>query len=184
MMDMSIRPMMPEEKAYSYTPDQATIAATGCIGHLRGDMDSGGNGFYTSWDNHTSQMNDAAFKEEFNTVVDMLRFDERYGGILKNRSALAAYCYGHPASAFEGSYTKEFGFRADTKQRSYMIRCNPNKGDYNFYIYCFDRKLLDQHLQKTKAIRKVERHSVLDSLKVTQGTRTAEAKAKPHEEVR
>ena len=182
-MDMCIRPMKPEEKAYSYTPDQKTIEAAGCIGHLRGDMDSGGNGFYTSWDNHTPQMNDAAFKEEFNTVVNMLRFDERYGGLLKNRSSLAAHCYAHPASAFEGNYTKEFGFRADTEQHSYMIRCNPNKGDYNFYIYCFDRNLLEKHLQQPKLHEKADRPSVLEGLKRPLPPRTTEKKPKPHEEV-
>ena len=44
-MDMTIRPMTPQERMYSYTQSQQIMGQTGCIGHLRGDMDSGGNGF-------------------------------------------------------------------------------------------------------------------------------------------
>ena len=38
-MDMTIRAMTPDEKKYSYTTDAETLRATGCIGHLRGDME-------------------------------------------------------------------------------------------------------------------------------------------------
>lgn len=49
--------------------------------------DSTGTGFYTTWDNHNRERNDDEFKTEFNNVVDSLRFDERLGGLLKNRSS-------------------------------------------------------------------------------------------------
>lgn len=152
-MDMTIRPMKIEERKYSYTQDEKAIQAAACIGHLRGDMDSNGIGFFTSWDNHTAEMNDDAFKSEFDTVVNMLRFDERFGGLLKNRSSLAANCYANQDSAFNGNYTQEYGFRADTDKHSYMIRCNPNKGDYNFYIYAYQREQLDRCLNLEQLVQ-------------------------------
>ena len=102
-MDMEFRPMIPAERNYSYTQSQQIIMQTGCIGHLRGDMDTDGNGFFTSWDDHRSDLKNDEFKQEFDNVINMLRFDERFGGVLKNRISLAGYCYGHPDSGFEGN---------------------------------------------------------------------------------
>lgn len=119
-----------------------------------GCMDSNGTGFFTSWDNHCESLKTDAFKAEFDTVINMLRFDERYGGILKNRSSMAGYCYGKPESGFDGNYCREYAFRADTDNYSYLMRLNPNKGDYNFYIYAYQREWLDRHLKNAeKGIR-------------------------------
>lgn len=145
-MDMTIRPMTTDERKFSYSQDKETMQLSGCIGHLRGDMDSNGQGFFTSWNDHQKELKTQAFKAEFDDVVNALRFDEEYGGLLKNRSSLTSYCYKNPDSGFDGNYTKEFGFRADTDDYSYMIRCNPNKGDYNFYIYAYEREALDRVL--------------------------------------
>ena len=153
-MDMEFRPMIPAERNYSYTQSQQLIMQTGCVGHLRGDMDTDGNGFFTSWDDHRSDLKTDEFKQEFDAVINMLRFDERFGGVLKSRSSLAGYCYGHPESGFDGNYSKEFGFRADTDQYSYMLRLNPNRGEYNLYCYCYKRDWLDKHINNAeKGIR-------------------------------
>lgn len=156
-MKMSIRVLLPEERNYTYTQSQQLLMQTGCIGHLRGDMDSNGTGFFTSWDDHNNQKNNDELKAEFNNVVDALRFDERFGGLLKNRSSLAAYCHANPDSAFTGDYSEKFGFRADTEKYSYMIRCNPEKGEYNFYIYAYERQWLDRHMKNaSKGIRFID----------------------------
>ncbi len=139
-MDITIRPLMPEERAYAYTQEPETMQKSGCIGHLRGDMDTNGKGFFTRWDDHTPELKTDAFKTEFDTVVNQLRFDEE---ILKDTSTLAAYCRANPEAGFDGNYTGEYGFRVDTEGHSYMVRLNPNKGDYNFYIYAYDKKMLD-----------------------------------------
>lgn len=153
-MEMNLYPLPQNLRLYTYAQSQQIYGQTACIGHLRGDMDSNGTGFYTSWENHRTDLKTDAFKEEFDTVINMLRFDERYGGVLKNRSSMAAYCFGNPESGFDGNYTREYGFRADTKKYSYLMRLNPNKGDYNFYIYAYERDWLDRHLKNAeKGIR-------------------------------
>ena len=149
-MDMTIRAMTPDEKKYSYTTDAETLRATGCIGHLRGDMDRDGDGFFTSWDDHTPEKNDAAFKSEFDAVINTLRFDEDYGGLLKSRGSLAAYAYSHPVCSYvDGRGT--FGVRADTAGHAYLLRCDPNPGVYNFYVYCYERAALDRQLAADRA---------------------------------
>ena len=51
-INISIRPMLPEERKYVYTQRTQLIATTGNIGHHRVDMDENGTGFYTSWDTY------------------------------------------------------------------------------------------------------------------------------------
>jgi len=143
-MDMDIRPMMQEEQKYSYTQDQDTMKKAGCIGHLRVDMDTNGTGFYSSWDNHSAEMKTQAFKDEFDDVINALREDPQYGGILKNRSSLAAYCRSENDSAFENG--QEYGFRVDTEDYAYMLRLNPNPGEYAAYIYAYDKEMLEEAL--------------------------------------
>jgi len=145
-MNMKVRPMTPDERQFSYTLEKEMMHDAGCVGHLRGDMDTDGKGFFTSWNDHTEHLNTDAFKAEINSVVNALRFDEQYGGLLADRRSLSAYCHSHPESAFSDDYKSEFGFRADTDEHTYMIRCNPAKGDYNFYIYAYDREMLEQVL--------------------------------------
>lgn len=41
-MEMTMRPMTGMEQMYCYTQSQQIMAVTGCIGHLRGDLDSTG----------------------------------------------------------------------------------------------------------------------------------------------
>lgn len=144
-MEISIRPMTQAERTYSYTWGRYVMAQSGCIGHLRGDMDIDGLGFYTSWDDHNPDLKTDEFKTELNAVVNALRFDSAYNGILNNLDKLARYCRAHPGSIMcEGGY--EYGFRADTDRYAYMLRLNPNRGEYNLYIYCYVREQLDSHL--------------------------------------
>ena len=145
MMDMTIRPMTPQERMYSYTQSQQIMGQTGCIGHLRGDMDSNGKGFFTSWDDHRTDLKTDAFRAELDDVVNAMRFDPQYGGVLKDRRTLGTYCRQRPESSFGNN--REYGFRTDTVQYSYLMRLNPNPGEYNLYIYCYRRDCLDRHMK-------------------------------------
>ena len=91
-MDMTIRAMKPDERNYSYTQEKSVQKNTGCIGHLRGDMGRSGEEFYTSWDDHEASLKTETFKSEFNSIVNALRKDERYGLLLSSRKTLAACC--------------------------------------------------------------------------------------------
>ncbi len=157
-MDMTMRAMNPAERNYCYAQSQQISMQTGLIGHLRADMDSSGTGFFSSFFNFRADLKTEDFKTEFDAVINALRFDESYGGILKDRSALSSYCHGIPESSFGGD-GREFGFRVDTKQYSYMLRLNPNRGEYNLYCYCYQKKWLDRHLQQAeRGIRFINLH--------------------------
>ena len=86
------------------------------------------------------------FKSALDEVINALRSEEY--GLLKSRTAMAQYAGKYPVSAFQGNYTTEYGFRADTEKHSFLIRYNPARGDYNFYCYCYVREWLDRHMEK------------------------------------
>ncbi len=142
-MDITIRPMTYKERAYTYTQKNEIMQKSGCIEHLLGDTDTNIKGLLTRWLEHTPGLKNDTFKTEFDAVVNQLRFNEE---VPKDQSALATYCRTNLETGFYGTYTRESGFRADTKEHSYMLRLNPNKGDYNFYIYVYDQEMLDSML--------------------------------------
>ena len=149
-MDFEIKIMTPAERSYCYTGSQQLDKQAGCIGHLRGDMDRSGNGFFTSWEDHCGELKTQAFKDEFDDFINALRFDERYDGIFKNRSSLSRYCYEHKESVFAEDFIPQYGFRVDTPEYAYLLRLNPMQGDYNLYIYCYRREALDRHLKNAE----------------------------------
>ena len=147
-MDIEIRPLNEVERKYTYTQSSQLTAQTGCIGHLRADMDTDGTGFFTSWDDHYPSLKTQKFKDELDEVINALRFSDANGGILKNRSALASYCYAHPEASFGND--REFGIRVDTDEHSYLFRLNPNRGEYNVYCYCYKRDWLDRNIERAE----------------------------------
>ena len=159
-MDFSIRLMKPEERAFAYTQDQQTLHRSGCIGHLRVDMDSTGTGFFSSWDTHSPSLKDDAFKTEFDKLIHELRFNKDLGGILTNRISMSKFCRSIPGSEISDD-GRNFGFRVDTDEYAYMLRLNPNKGEYNAYIYAYDREMLDTFLEPAHEIEQERPITVL-----------------------
>lgn len=146
-MEYGIRPLTIEERKYTYAQSMQLEGQTACIGHLRGDFDSSGNGFYTSWTDTREQWKTDEFKAELDEVINALREDK---GLLHNRRDMAAFARANPDSAFKGNYCTEYGFRVDTEKHSYLFRCNPTQGDYNFYCFCYQREWLDDHIDRAR----------------------------------
>ena len=145
---MNIQPLKYEERKYTYAQSRQLQGQTGSIGHLRGDFDSGGFGFYSTWQDHIAALKTPEFQSEFDDVINTLRMNSY--GLLQNRTEMLRYVQEHPDSAIKGAYTTEYGFRVDTKQYSYLLRCNPTKEDYNFYCFCYQRESLNRHIANAR----------------------------------
>lgn len=143
-MKLNIRPLTTAEIMYTYTQSQEISMKTGFIGHLRADMDSDGFGFYSNWFGFNDSLKTTIFKEEFDDVINSLR-DGSSEELLKNRGELAKYCMRHQECSF--SNRSEYGIRIDTDDYAYLLRLNPNRGDYNLYAYNYVKKHLDSHLK-------------------------------------
>lgn len=144
---MDIRPLTPTEQKYTYAQSMQLEGQTGTIGHLRGDFATTGYGFYTTWFDTRPQWKSDEFKADLDTVINALREDK---GLLHNRYDMSAFARHFPESAIKGNYCTEYGFRVDTGKHAFLLRCNPTKGDYNFYCYCYVKEWLDKHIQKAE----------------------------------
>ena len=150
MIEYEKRAMIESEDKYSFSQSSQISSQTGLIGYLRADMDTDGYGFFSSWNDFRSDLKTDEFKAEFDSVINSLREE---GDLLHNRQALSHYCYSNPQSKMntEQDY---FGVRIDTEKYAYLLRLNPNKGEYNLYCYCYVKDWLDRHMKDAeKGIR-------------------------------
>ena len=118
-----------------YAQSSQLQGQTGNIGYLRGDFGSSGNQFYTTWFDTRPQWKSDEFKRDLDDVINALRSEEY--GLLQSRSQMVRYGRENKESEMQGAYTTEFGFRADTEKYAFVLRCNPTRGDYNFYCLCY-----------------------------------------------
>lgn len=147
-MDFEMRPTTKTENMYTFNQSQQITSQTGCIGHLRADMDSDGKGFFSTWFDRRSDLKTDEFKHELDDVINGLRFDSSYGDVLKDRQSLEQYCHAHEEARM--NKTNSFGFRIDTQDHTYMLRMTPNAGEYNLYCYCYKKDWLDRHMQEAE----------------------------------
>jgi hypothetical protein len=145
-MELQIRPMRYDERKYTYAQSTQLKGQTGSIGRLRGDFGSGGTEFWTTWEDHNPDLKTDEFKAELDDVINALRSEEY--GLLKDRRGMMSFARTEPDSAMKGNYTTEYGFRVDTDKHAFLIRCNPQQGDYNIYCFCYVSKWLDRHIER------------------------------------
>ena len=76
----------------------------------------------------------------------------------KEENGHERYCYTNPQSKMptEQDY---YGVRVDTDKYTYLLRLNPNKGEYNLYCYCYVKDWLNGHMKDAaKGIRFINSH--------------------------
>lgn len=141
----TLRAVSDEEAALFYSTDYGgeEDRARGCIGHLRGDFGSGGKEFWTTWWPHNEEWNTPEFKADIDCIVNGLRRDS----LLADLSSMKKVCRNMPDALIEGTWNNTHGFRCDSEDFSYCIRAMTTPGDYNFYVYCYQRDTLEQYLK-------------------------------------
>lgn len=140
---MELRELTQPEQKYTYRQSHQLDAQTGCIGYLRGDFGTTGKEFYSSWFDSMAYLKTPEFQAELDRVINALREDSQYSGILADRSSLSNVCR-------QTFGREESGFRVNTQDYAYLLRLNPNRGEYNFYIYCYKRDYLDRHIRNAE----------------------------------
>lgn len=121
-----------EQKSMFYSDCEPALR-NACVGHLRMDFGSG-NEFYSSWFGSRDDLNDSAFKAELQEVVNELRKD----GLLKNRREMQLFCDAHQSLNLDESC----GFSVETDSHLFLLRCRPERGNYDCYCYCYDNREL------------------------------------------
>ena len=70
MIEYEKRAMIEAEDKYTFHQSTQISMQTGLIGHLRADMDTDGNGFFSSWFDFREELKTDEFKAEFDEVQD------------------------------------------------------------------------------------------------------------------
>lgn len=143
---MELRKMTGSEPLFVYRQSQQISQQTGLVGYLRGDFGESGKQFWTSWFINREDWNTPEFKHDLQRTVDRLRYETRQ---LANRDQISALCLNDMSSAITEDQ-RWFGFRVDSKDYAYLLKCCPYKGDHNFYVYCYRKDWLDQHMTKAQ----------------------------------
>lgn len=139
-----IKVLKPNEVKYTYAQSQELNCKTGYVGYLRGDFGSTGEEFYSTPFFECPQLRVAGkFDADLDSVINDLREDKK---LLHSRRDMSDFVRKYPTSSFKGNYCTEYGFRVDTDSYAFLLRCNPTKGDYNFYCHCYIKEWLDEHI--------------------------------------
>lgn len=70
MIEYEKRAMIETEDKYTFRQSTQISMQAGLIGHLRADMDTDGNGFFSSWFDFREELKTDEFKAEFDEVQD------------------------------------------------------------------------------------------------------------------
>ena len=150
MSEYKLKPLTKTEQLYAYKQSQQIAGQTGYYGYLHGDFDKNDT-FNNVFEYYSGAVVREHFDEERNNVIDFLE-----DGICSSLRKMRDYCYSHKKeAAIKGNFGEEYGFRIDAGNQTLIVRLNPfSEGDYNCYIFAYDKHLLDRHIKKaSKDIR-------------------------------
>lgn len=126
-------PISPDRLDWVFSGDMAMDAKRGTIVHLRGDFGRSGEEFWCSLFDHQPALKTDAFRVEFNDIVNWLR---SRGRMLHDYRTMYKLCGdGRPC----GDRSEEYAFEAETSRWRYCLRLIARRGDYNFYLYAYDK---------------------------------------------
>jgi hypothetical protein len=155
--EIKLRVLTPSEQKYTYKQSTQLSGQTGCIGYLRGDFDSSGDGFFTKWFDSRREWKTDGFDKILDEVINGLREEN---GLLHGRPEMERFVKDYPESVFKSTDCAEYGFRVDVEDHAFLFRCNPTQGDSNFYCYCYIKEWLDGHMHTAEqGISFVDIHS-------------------------
>lgn len=145
-----LHPASSDEAGLFYSQNEKD-AELGTVGHLRIDFGSRGNEFWSTWWPHNgNELNTPVFKTELQEFVNELRKT----GPLNNLSAMSEYCYDHNDGRLNDGSRDRYGFIAESENYFYCLRCTPVLGDYNAYLYIYDKH--HQEMQKLQKLAEAE----------------------------
>ncbi len=134
-----------KDNFYSNNNERET---SGLIGYLRGDFGAGGKGFHHRWFENKEALNNEKFKDDLNKVMDFLC--ER---LLTNRQYMRSVVYGLPKARIDTKESTSYGVFVETDGYEYDIRAICDDGNYDFYIYCYDKRFQEPQYLNARRFR-------------------------------
>lgn len=122
-----------------------------CIGHLRGDFGETGTTFHHTWWPHNAHLITPSFNTELKDVITGLR----QNGLLKDRKTMLARSMRFRTAIIPTEGRNTMAFRIETPEHLFYLRCIPNKGEYNFYCYGYNKTMLMEVLRQQKKLPRI-----------------------------
>lgn len=122
-----------------------------CIGHLRGDFGETGTSFHHTWWPHNAHLITPSFNTELKDVLTGLR----QNGLLKDRKTMLARSMRFRTAIIPTEGRNTMAFRIETPEHLFYLRCIPNKGEYNFYCYGYNKTMLMEVLRQQKKLPRI-----------------------------
>ncbi len=149
--DLSLRPATLDEAGLFYAMTAEREEALGSIGHLRLDFGRRGTDFWTSWFDHGSgKLNTSELKAEIDEVVNNLRRT-----VLKDRASMRIFCLENGGELGENYGIEQYGYVLETEHYRYCLRCKPQEGDYDGYLWCFDKRIPELRQANNRIVGRV-----------------------------
>jgi len=137
-------PASPDEARLFYAMEPEMREALGSIGHLRMDFGRRGTEFWTTWfDVGAGELNTPEFKAEIDEVVNELRQT-----VLKDRASMRSFCVDFGGEISESYGIRQYGYRIETEHYLYCLRCKPQEGDYDGYLWCYDKRVQEMNMER------------------------------------
>ena len=144
-------PASRSEAGMFYAHSQEENEALGSIGHLRMDFGRRGTEFWTSWFDHCGdKLNTPEFKAEIDEVVNELRET-----VLKDRASMRSFCSDFDGELGENFGIRQYGYRIETEHYLYCLRCKPQEGDYDGYLWCYDKRIQEMRQAQREIVGRV-----------------------------
>ncbi len=130
-------PTEAEELLFSRLKDEAA-QRYGAICYLCVDFGHDGQRFWETWYDYQPQLKTAAFRKEFNDIINSLRFGGRESPF-ESRNNLSKFCAQNPGKELT---TKGNRYLIRTADFSYYFHCAPCTGNYEIHAYAYDNRYL------------------------------------------
>ena len=116
------------------------------------DFGRSGTEFWTRWFEHGSgELNTPEFKTEIDAVVNELRET-----VLKDRRSMRSFCADFGGELGDNIGFQQYGYSIETEHYRYCLRCKPQVGDYDGYLWCYDKRIPEmRQAQEAKELQEI-----------------------------
>lgn len=84
---------------------------------------------------------------ELDSIISQLR---KKGGLLENPETMSDFCNNNESTLIESQNRECYGFKIETGNHSYYIRCSQAQSNLDFDVYGYDRNQLNQFMEDSQ----------------------------------
>ena len=146
------RPLMADERKYTFRSCSDIEVRSGLIGYARIDMPTTYADANKKWYTVSDRLNDSEFRRNFKEVIS------RISSHFSSREQLRVYYNTHLTLTFTDRKSSYVGMRVLTDKYIYLLRVKPSGDTDNLFIFCYSEERLSRHIQNaTRGIRFVNK---------------------------